>query len=51
MVYEQASALETLRQEALNYIGDIEFLAVEGVGLPYRIPRRYNACVELLILL
>lgn len=35
--------VDALRREALTYVAEIEELAVTGGGLPYRIPRRYNA--------
>lgn len=40
-----ASYVDVLRRDALDDIADIERLAVEGTGLPYRIPRRYSAYV------
>lgn len=38
-----ASYVDKLRREALDCVAEIEQLAVEGTGLPYRIPRRYNS--------
>lgn len=36
------SYIDVRRRQALDYTAKIEELAVEGNGLPYRIPRRYN---------
>lgn len=41
-----AVLVEQLRQEALRHVYDIEQLAVEGIGLPFKIPRRYNRYVK-----
>ncbi|KAI0564068.1 ubiquitin conjugating enzyme E2 [Gracilaria domingensis] len=37
-----AALVEEYRQHALGHVADIEQIAVEGIGLPFKIPRRYN---------
>eukprot|EP00178_Gracilaria_changii_P012922 TRINITY_DN363_c0_g1_i2.p1 TRINITY_DN363_c0_g1~~TRINITY_DN363_c0_g1_i2.p1 ORF type:complete len:481 (-),score=61.41 TRINITY_DN363_c0_g1_i2:1270-2712(-) len=37
-----AAVVEHFRQQALRHVADIEQVAVEGIGLPFKIPRRYN---------
>ncbi|CAN8076012.1 unnamed protein product [Agarophyton chilense] len=37
-----ATLVEEFRQKALDHVANIEQLAVEGIGLPFKIPRRYN---------
>lgn len=40
-----ALVVDGLRRQALDIVSDIEKLSVDGTGLPYRIPRRYNSYV------